>query len=187
MSQVTLIGTIVGSQALFDNGSFKKQTLLISVVDGQYTNFYPIDFIQNRIDTLLPQVQMGGTYQFTGYLRGSRNQMTDKLGQPTAYLNLDITAVAPAQVQLPPTSPITAPQPQFGQPAQSFGAPQQQSQPVQQQQFGQPQQGGFVGQPAPTQGFGNPQPTGFGQPAQAVQGQGSPFGQPAQGFGTPQQ
>lgn len=186
MSQVTLTGKIVAAQPLFDNGSFKKQTLIIEVVNGSYTSYFPIDFTQDKIQTLLPNCQMGGTYSFTGYIQGSKNQMQDRNGNPTAYLSISVNQVVQAQAAAP-------------QPAQGF------QQPAPQQGFQQPaQQGGYMGQPQqtqpapqaapqgfgapqPAQGFGDQQPQGFGQPAQPQQQAAPGFGQPAPGFGQPQQ
>lgn len=168
MSQIQLTGRVIAGQPFFDNGSFRKQTLIIEVQSGQYQNYYPVDFTQGDIDSLLPQVQMGGTYTFTCYVQGSNKQMTDKNGSPTAYLNLKVSALAQASAGLPPTSPVTAPQQQFQQPQQQQGfaapAPQQGG-------FGAPQQqqGGFIG----------------GQPQQQAQGFGAQQAQPASGFGTP--
>lgn len=185
MSQIQLTGRVIGGQPFFDNGSFRKQTLIIEVQSGNYQNYYPIDFTQGDVDTLLPQVQMNGTYLFSVWVQGSQKQMTDKNGSLTAYVNLKVSAVAPAQSSLPATSPQTAPnafqQPQqqqggfVGQPAQQpqgFGAPQQQAP---QQGFGQqeapaPNFGGGQANPAPAQGGG------FAAPAQGA----NPFGAPQQ-------
>lgn len=171
MSQITLTGKIVASQPLFDNGSFRKQTLLIEVVNGNFTSHFPIDFINGDIDTVLPQVQLNGTYTFSGYVQGSKNLMQDRNGNPTAYLSISVKQVAPAAgAGLPQTTPMTAPQPAA---QQGFAAPQ--AQPVQQGFVGAPAQQAAPSQPA--QGFGNTQP----QPAQ--QGVGTPAPAANQGFG----
>lgn len=182
MSQITLTGRAVNGQQLFTsaNGSFKKQTIIIEVVNGTYTSYFPLEFHNADVDTFLSsgQVQMGQTYAFTGWLQGSNQQMTDKNGQPTAYLSVKVTAVAPAQSALPNTAAQTAPN--------AFQQPQQ-------------QQGGFVGQPAqqqqpaPQQGFGQqaaPAPNFGGGQANTAPAQGGGFAAPAQGanpFGAPQQ
>ena len=198
MSQLSLTGRIVAAQNLFDSGNgFRKQTLIIEVVNGSYTSYFTADFINAEIDTLLPQVAMGQTYTFTGYLQGSKNQMADKNGQPTAYLSFSVKQVAPAQSQMPAAnSQVNQPAQGYAQPQQQggyVGAPQQQqgfAQPAQQTQPAtQPQQG--FGQPqqaqAPSQGFGSQPQQGFGQAPQPQQAAPQGFGQPAQGFGQPQQ
>lgn len=195
MSQITITGRIISAQPMFTTGSFRKQTLIVEVVNNNnYVSFFPIDFQQSEIDTLLPQLQPNGTYTFTCWVQGSSpNKETnqapvDRNGQTTAYLNLKCTAVAPAQSQMPPANS------QVNQAAQGgyVGAPQQQgfAQPAQQTQpAAQPQQG--FGQPqqtqAPSQGFGSQPQQGFGQAPQPQQAAPQGFGQPAQGFGQPQQ
>lgn len=185
MSQISITGRIVAAQPLFDNGSFRKQTLLIEVVNNNFTSHFPVDFINGDIDTVLSQVQMNGTYTFNGYVQGSKNLMQDRNGNPTAYLSISVKSVAPAQSQMPPANS------QINQAAQGgyVGAPQQQqgfAQPAQQTQpqqgFGQPQQA-----QAPSQGFGSQPQQGFGQAPQPQQAAPQGFGQPAQGFGQPQQ
>lgn len=169
MSQVTITGRIVAAPPQYNSGNFSKQTLIVEVQSGQYQQYYPLDFINADIQSLLPQVQMGGTYAFTCFVNGSSKQMTDRDNNPTAYVNLKVSAVAPAHVPAPAPSPQVgfgqqAPTPAFGQPApaqQGFGA----QQPAQQQgfgaqqpaqnPFGQPQTQGFVGAPPAQQGFGN--------------------------------
>lgn len=186
MSQIQLTGRIIGAQPFFDNGSFRKQTLIIEVLSGSYQNYYPVDFTQGDVDTLLPQVQMGGTYLFSLYVQGSQKQMTDKNGSPTAYVNLKVHAVAPAQSALPPTAQQTAPNAFQQQPQQGgfVGQPAQQPQ----QGFGAPQQ-----QPAPQQGFGQqaaPAPNFGGAQTNTPPAQTGGFGAPVQGnnpFGAPQQ
>lgn len=174
MSQISITGRVVAAQPFFSTESFRKQTLIIEVVNGNFTSYFPIDFTQANIDNVLPQVQMGGTYTFVGYVQGSKNQMQDRNGNPTAYLSISVNSVAPAASALPPTTPATAPQPGFGQPQGGFvGQPQQQAQP--QQPAVQPNQG--FGAPAPSQ----QQPQGFG--SQPQQGFGAPQTTPAQGFG----
>lgn len=183
MSQITISGKVVAGQAMYQTETFRKQTLIVEIVNGRYTSYMPIEFHQGDIDTLLPQVQLNGSYSFTCHVNGSKNIMTDRNGQPTAYLNLKVASIAPAQQQAAPAPAqgfgVPAPQQGFGQPApqqqQGFGQPA--AQPAQ-QGFGQPAQGGFVGgqqsapafgqQPAPQQqqqGFGSPTPAqqGFGQ------------------------
>lgn len=179
MSQTTITGRIVNAQQLFtsSNGNFRKQTLILEVVNGSYTSYLPIELHNADIDNIMPTIQQNGTYTVTAYVQGSNQQMTDKNGQPTAYVSLKATSVVPAQGGgLPQTTPATAPN--------TF-------------------QGGFVGQPAqpaapavnPNQGFGNPAPAapapnfggGNANPAPA---QGGGFTAPAQSnspFGTPQQ
>lgn len=175
--QVKFIGQFLSAQQLFQKDNFRKQTIIVAVTSGSYTNYYPVDFINDDIEKFGPQLQMGGSYEFTCYVEGSRQQQTDKNGQPTAYVNLKAAGVVPAQQ--------AAPQPQqgFAQPAQqTFSAP------ATQQGFATPssQQGGF-GQPPAQQGFGQSAPTqqGFGNPQPQQQSQ--PFGnQPAPGgFGQP--
>ena len=164
MSQITIQGRIVAAPPQYSSGNFNKQTLIVEVQSGQYQQYYPLDFINADIQSLLPQVQMGGTYAFTCFVNGSSKQMTDRDNNPTAYVNLKVSGVAPAQAQAPAQQQQGFGAPQ--QPAQGFGAPQPAQQP--QQGFGQPQ-----AQPAP-----NP----FGQPAQPAQGfVGAPPQQ--QGFG----
>lgn len=175
MSQISITGRVIAGQAMYQTDTFRKQTLIVEVVNGNYTSFYPLDFIQGDIDTLLPQVQLNGSYTFTCHVNGSSKQMTDRNGQPTAFVNLKVSGVAPAQQQAAPAPAqgfgAPAPQQGFGQPApaqqQGFGAPAAQPS---QQGFGQPTQGGFVGgqqpaQAAPAQqGFGTPPAQqGFGQ------------------------
>lgn len=169
--QVQITGRIVAAQPLFDNGSFRKQVLILEVQSGNYVNFYPVEFTQGDIDTLLPQVQMNGTYNFTAWVQGSKNQSTDRNGQPAAYVNLKVSAVAPAQAAQAPQQ--QAPQGFNQAPAaqpQGFGQPAQQQAPA---GFGQPAQ---PQQPAQG-GFGAPAPQSFGQPAQQPTQQG--FGAPA--------
>ena len=182
MSQVTITGKVVAAQQLFtsSSGTFQKQTVIVEVVNGNYTSYFPVDFTNQDIQNFLNsgQVQMGHTYQITGYLQGSGQQVTDKNGQPTAYLNIKATAVAPAQSQMPQTAQATAPQAQGGfvgpsnQPQQcnAFGAPQPAAQ--QPQGFGQP---AAPSQPNQAQGFGNQPQQGFGNSA--------PAPAPNQGFG----
>lgn len=174
MSQITISGKVVAGQAMYQTETFRKQTLIVEIVNGNYTSYMPIEFHQGDIDTLLPQVQLNGSYSFTCHVNGSKNMMTDRNRQPTAYLNLKVASIAPAQQQAAP-APVQgfgapAPQQGFGQPApaqQGFSAPA--AQPVQ-QGFGQPAQGGFVGGQQPAQ-----QQQGFGAPTQAAPAQ--------QGFG----
>lgn len=167
MSKVQITGKVVAGQPLFDNGSFRKQTLIIEVVNGTYTSYFPIEFHQQDVDTLLPQVQLNGTYQFDGWLQGSRNQMQDRNGQPTAYLSFKVGSVAPAQsAGLPPTTPSTAPQQQGGYVGPSNPAP-----------AAQPSQGFGTPNPnQPAQGFNNPPAQGFGNAP-------APASAPSQGFG----
>lgn len=198
--QTQITGRVVAAAPFFDNGSFKKQTLIVEVVNGNFTSYVPVDFTQGDVDGILQQVQMNGTYQFTAWVQGSKQVMQDRNGGSTAYVSLKVSAVQQAQSQLPPTSAQTAPnayqqqQPQqggFGAPAQSQGGSQQ---PQQQGGFvGQPQQGSFgqpqqqqqnnFGQPpAQTPSFGNPPAQGnFGSgDANSPQGQGGGFNAPAQ-------
>lgn len=181
--QVQITGQYVNAQQKFDNGSFKKQTIVVETMNqNNYKSYFPIEFHQADVDNLFAHIQPHGFYTFTCWVQGSNQIMSDKNQQPTAYVSLKCTKVDVAAAQLPHTSPITAPQP-FGQ------QPQQQAFPAQPQQgfIGQPQQPQAFAQPqqpAPTQQtFGSPQQQGFGTPAQPVQPQGSPFGQPAQPFG----
>lgn len=159
--QTQITGKYVAAQNPFNNGSFRKQTILVEVVNGTYTSYFPIDFTQGNIDSVFPQIQPNGTFTFTCYVQGSKTPMTDKNGQPTAYLSLSCTAVVPAQPQQVPP-----PQVNITPPAQTTFGQQQQ------------QQGGFIGFPQqtaqqPVANFGN-------QPAQAF-----PQQQQQQGF--PQQ
>lgn len=169
-NQVQIQGRVVNGQQLFTTGNFRKQTLIVEVVNGNYTSYLPVEFHNADIDTFLGsgQVQSNQSYTFTCWVQGSNQQFTDKNGQPTAYISLKVSAVAPAQSGLPQTTPATAPQTGFGQPAQ----------------------GGFVGQPTqpttPSQGFGSQQQGGFAQPANPSPQQTNPFGANNGGFGQAQ-
>lgn len=175
MSQTQITGKFVSAQQLFATDSFRKQTIIVEVVNGNYTSFLPVEFHNQDIDTFGPQLQMGGSYVFTCWVQGSKQQYTDKNNQPTAYVSLKCTQIAPAQQAAPQQQGGfgAAPQQQggsIGQPAQQpaqggFGAPTQ-AHPAQ-------QQGGFGGQPAqqpsapnfgntPTPGGSSPNPFGGG-------------------------
>lgn len=189
MSQVQITGRYINAAQLFQTANFTKQSIIVEVVNGNYTSYFNLEFHQADVQNVFPQIHPNGTFTFTCWVQGSNQQMTDKNGQPTAYTTLKCTAVAPAQSQMPPANS------QVNQAAQGgyVGAPQQQqgfAQPVQQTQPAtQPQQG--FGQPqqtqAPSQGFGSQPQQGFGQAPQPQQAAPQGFGQPAQGFGQPQQ
>lgn len=175
MSQVQITGKYVNAAQIFSTGSFTKQTIIVEVVNGNYTSYFAIEFHQADVQNVFPQIQPHGVYTFTCWVQGSNQQMTDKNGQPTAYTQLKCTAVVPAQnASAPAPAQNNFQQPQ--QPAQGFAQPQQ--------------QGGFAGQPQPQQQSFGQQPAqpaqSFGAPAQQ-QAPAAPFGQPApsagQGFG----
>lgn len=168
MSQVTITGRIVAAPPQYNSGNFSKQTLIVEVQSGQYQQYYPLDFINADIQSLLPQVQMGGTYAFTCFVNGSSKQIVDRDNNPAAFVNLKVSAVAPSQQAQPQQSQgFGAPQQQpqgFGQPQQTpaapasqpFGAPQQPQQGFGAPQSAPPAQGGFIGGQGGQQGgFGN--------------------------------
>lgn len=170
MSQVTVQGKYVNAAQPFQSSTFSKQSIIVEVVDGNYVSYFNLEFHQADVQNLFPQLQPNASYNFVCFIQGSRQQMTDKNGQPTAYTALKCVSFTPANAQAPQQQ---APQGFNQQPAaqpQGFGQPAQQQAPA-----------GFGGQPAPAQqpaqgGFGAPAQQSFGQPAQ----------QPAQGgFGAP--
>lgn len=156
--QTTITGQVVTGQQMFINaaGTFRKQVLIVQVVNGNYTSFFPVEFVNGDIDTLLPQVQLNGTYSFTCYVQGSNQQMTDKNGQPTAYLSLKVTSVTqPGQQQAPAQNNFQ----NNPAPANNFQA---QAQPVN-------NNGGFVGGAPANNNFAQPANNNFNQPAQPAQ------------------
>lgn len=196
MSNVTLTGTIVAAQQLFDNGSFKKQTYIVEVVNNNYSSFFPVEFHQQDVQNLTPQLQPNVMYTFSGFMQGSKNQTVDKNGQPSAYLSFKCTSVVQAGQQQP-QQPVNnfqnnaAPQNNFPQnnggfvgnpPAQQQNFPQNNGNNFQNNGQAPAQNNGFAQQPqnnAFNNGFPN---TNTAAPAQAN----DPFNQnggnaPAQG------
>lgn len=172
MAQITLTGKFHAAGTYFDNGSFKKQPIIVEVTENGYTSYLPVDFQKDNIQKL---TQIGATigmyYTFTCFVQGSKSVSTDKNGSPAAYLNLSCTQIAPAQAPQQATAPQA---PAFNQPQQGYGAPQQ------------PQQGFAAPAPAPAPSFAPPAQPGIGQP-QGGQSFAPQQPQQAPSFAPPQQ
>lgn len=179
-NQVSFTGKAVAEAQAFQSETFRKRSFVFECSNQQgYISYLQVDFIQDKVDTLAPTIQLGAMYSVTAWLQGSKVVNTDKQNFPTAYMNLQVASITQAQGQAAPQQQGYGAQPQYQQPQQQY----QQNNYAQQNQYQQPQQTG-----APQ--FGPPPQQQYQQNNQAQQ-QAPQFGPPPQQqqphFGPPAQ